>query len=113
MAEFGVVPDVRQVPLLPAFPRDPVRTFKLLVGVLDVGKERDAVLGEFHSAAVADEQRSTDCAFQRRDSLADAGRTAVQALRRLREMQLVGDGQETLQLCQVHNALSGFGSTES
>ena len=86
MAQFGGVADVRQVTLLPTLPRYPVCTFELLVWLFDVGQEREAVLGEFHPAAVAHEQRSAHRAFEARDGLADAGRTSVQALGRPREM---------------------------
>ena len=74
----------------------------LLVGGPQLLAEAATDRGQLHAAAGALEQRRADAPFQLLDRLADPGRGHVQPLGRPAEVQLVGEGQEDLDVPLLH-----------
>jgi hypothetical protein len=68
-------------------------------------------IGQRDMAAVAVEERASELSFEQADLPADGGLGDVQALSRAREAAFLGDGQEHLELADVHQAALPAGAS--
>jgi hypothetical protein len=68
-------------------------------------------IGQRDMAAVAVEERASELSFEQADLPADGGLGDVQPLSRAREAAFLGDGQEHLELADVHQAALPAGAS--